>query len=160
MVFFLAAMGAAIPWNIALTEFANFRNWVWTEQFSVALNSRQPFRRNCIFMHEWKFEEAICKVLVFSSLCIAFQKCHFWLAKVALLGDESWTFSVQKFNFWKVKVQPYIYTSFSVCLCRACFGVIFIEFPFFVVLKWRRKKSDGMFIPSLGVFFRDVVCGI
>ena len=64
-------------------------------------------------MHEWKFEEEICKVLVFSSLCIAFQKCHFCKPKVALLGAKRGTFRTQKLDFWKVKVQRCVFIRFE-----------------------------------------------
>ena len=83
-----------------------------------------PRCRDCIFMQGASVWGVACKLLSYRGLEVAFQKCHFWHAKVALLGGESGTFRSQKGNFWKVKVQLVYLYSVSVCLCRFAGGVL------------------------------------
>ena len=95
-------------------------------------------------MQRWNDGKSFCKFLNFKTLERAFRKGNFCTPKGELLGAKSATFRTQKWHFWKVKVQPYIYTLFSVCLCGSVLvfffvGFIFLEFP--ILVREDTKKS-------------------
>lgn len=52
-----------------------------------------PFISDCINMHSTRKRVVFCNVLEIKWLSMGFQKCHFWLLKVALLEAKSSPFA-------------------------------------------------------------------